>query len=216
MKTMTVLVLMLLIGIGQAAAQDFNVDLYDHFGTPSPAYLAAGQPGFWNMVPPVGPGDPPVPLNDLSNTPTDAAVSFPFSGPAGGWIEAGPATGDDEALLEDGFWAVDIVERLRITGLEDGPYEVIAYGIITDNPAWRTSFLVGDDGVTVGGEWTGDFIEGVTHATFMVDVVDGLLNIDYVSGFFGASGFFSGFQLDYQGVISRENSTWGGVKTLYR
>jgi len=205
---------LLLTGAISAAAQDINIDLNDLLGPPSSDYAAAGQPGQWNSI--ATDTGSPVALIDINGDPTDVTVAFtaPFP-PNPGWVD-GAASGDDEALLEDGNWVIDVVEQIELTGLQGGSYEVIAYGIVTNNAAARTMFMIGDDWINVGGAWTGQFVEGVTHAIYLVEVADTELIIGYVSGYWGMSGFFSGVQLDYLGVVDVNHHTWSEIKEMYR
>jgi hypothetical protein len=83
-----------------------------------------------------------------------------------------------------------------------------------------STFLIngGADGTgSCGGAWSGSFEESVTHVTFEVEVVGGMLDVDWVvGGPFGTSGFISGIQLDNLNVVSAYNPTWSEIKGLYR
>jgi len=47
----------------------------------------------------------------------------------------------------------------------------------------------------VGGAWTGTFIEGVTHASFGINVPDGNIDVSVAGGVWGQSGFGNGMQI---------------------
>jgi hypothetical protein len=219
MKTLSCSTILLVIVALPLAAQDFNVDMYDHYGVPSDTYGAAGQPGAWNAIPDMTAFDPPVELVDTAGAATAVTLSFPlsFGGLAEGWIDDAQATGDDHALLEDGFWSSDIPNRARFQNLADGEYEVKAYGIVTSDEGALTTFLFnGASAGACGGIWNGTFEEGVTHVLGIVNVSGGMLDVDWVNGGgWGGYGMMSGIQLDYIEPVGTEASTWSSVKELF-
>lgn len=208
MRLPLALVVLLLFSLGSASAQDFNVDIGEQFGEPPSSFGGAGQSGYWNRV------HTNTVLYDIDGRSTEVSIDFREHG-ANGYQPGGPAMGEAKALLEDGGWLGDVVESVELSGLLDGEYELILYGIVTSDPAGRTSFWVGNEQGTAGGEWTGTFEPGLTHVTFTVQVDGGKLTISMVGGL-AWSGFFSGFQLKHLGAVGVETSNWGRIKALYR
>ena len=114
-----------------AVGAGVNVDLHrgdDNSGTPSDIYAAAAtQAGRWNAVDvqDVGPWD----LLDSSGAASGVTLLLPRT--AGGRVNDDPGTsGDDEALLDDGFNTADgvgISTVFAFGGLPEGSYAVFTY-----------------------------------------------------------------------------------------
>lgn len=176
-----------------AAAQSFNVDFAGQAGTPGDSFgAAAGQAGIWNVFDPATDG-----LNQMtsiSGVLTDAVLDF-STGPAA--LSADPGTsGDVEALLDDGVLGLgDVLTSFTVAGLQNGAYSLVVYAFTGGNAGTQTTLFVGDDMQSVGGAWSGDFEESVTHATFDLLVRDGRLEVGFVASVFGTSGIVNGFQL---------------------
>lgn len=155
-----------------AAAQSFNVDYGDTFGTPSPAFgAAAGQAGPWNTI--TGLEDGPVALVDVAGRKTSVVIvpSLPFGAAATGNTEI-PA--DDQPLLDDYFDLHSVPATFQIQGLAPGAYAIYTYAWAPDDSSYRT--FIGIDGrrsVLVGGAWPGGFVEGITHARHVVGAAAG-------------------------------------------
>ena len=196
------------------AAQSVNVDFGIDFGTPDFDYAAAGTAGHWNGV-----ADPDaLPLVGLFGLPTPVTVDasnevFGFDDPA--------TNGAEEQLLDDGLfgWG-DIVTSIDFAGLADGSYELIVYAWAPTMPDDVTLIFFDDkpwDGTILGGPWPGGLVEGVTHATRVIEVSGGSASVAFVGGIFGASGFVNAIQLrpleplfdeadlDYDGIVGFED-----------
>jgi hypothetical protein len=167
---------LLLIGAALAsacpcAAQSFNIDLGIDNPAPSQGFgAAAGQPGVWNVWSPVSGG---ITLVDLNGVPTSVQASAPtinsweFS-----WDHLG-TTGDDELLLDDGDFP-DPGTTYTISGLAAGTYTVTTYAWAPDDPTLITGVRVNNGPITaVGGNWTGTYQLGVTHAVHTVTISAG-------------------------------------------
>jgi len=182
-----------------ASAQSFNVDFSnDGITTPS-TFAAAGTAGVWNATEPgFGVGTP---LVDTAGSATGVTMEFAWF-PDGIWPRLDPlVTGDAATLLLDGYGATDVVHGIEINGLAAGMYDLIAYGFNPSAPGTGTFFLAPGGLPPCVGAYTGGFAAGVTHGAVTTPVgLDGTLRIDWVSGLFGSSGFFSGFQLEPQNL----------------
>ena len=115
MRTWIVVLVLSCLTATASLAQDFNIDLADHFGTPPNSYGAAGLPGLWNNINGMLPTDPPLPLLKIDGSSSSVTIHT-TGGMTGGWM-AGPATGNDEALLEDWMAASDYASDVQISGL---------------------------------------------------------------------------------------------------
>jgi hypothetical protein len=175
----------------QAAAQSINVDVDNFFGTPSNGFAAAGQAGMWNFVPATSTGTS---LFNVSGAPTAVTIAR-TSGPSG--TTAFPnitTTGDDRALLDD---AQDpgSLSVWTISNLVGGNYTVYTYGWAPDDVTYRTGISVNGSSTTlVGGNFSGSYVAGVTHAVNNVTVAaGGSITITLTVGFGFAT--FNGVQI---------------------
>jgi hypothetical protein len=171
-----------------AIAQSFNIDVGNATPTPANAYGAgSGQTGFWNTY--IG-GT----LPSLINT-SGSATGVSMTG-TGGFLGSynDPGTfGDDEALIDD-LLSVPFLETYTINGLAPGNYNVYTY-VWTFN-ALPTDIQVNGLGYqTVGGAWTGSFVQGQTHSLHNLTLTTGqpvTIDIHTVNG---ALGGMTGVQI---------------------
>ncbi|MCL4222407.1 MAG: hypothetical protein KJZ65_13670 [Phycisphaerales bacterium] len=180
---------------GLALAQSINIDLAPQAGIPSAGYAAAGLAGVWNDATGHDAGN----LRDLDGMPTGASLGGTFA--IYPFVLNDPGTsGDEAALLDDGAWgAGDVLLHLTINRLQPGVYDVYVYGIAGGMPNERTLFEVGDWYGLTGGAYTGQLVEGVTHAAFTVQVgAEGAISIGIAGGIWGQSGYFNGLQLVFE------------------
>ncbi|MBK7876468.1 MAG: hypothetical protein IPJ77_12075 [Planctomycetes bacterium] len=154
-------------------AQSVNVDVGLNLTYPAPSDLhpgAAGQPGRWNEALPSAGTTALVALDD---TPLAATLTATGGTALQSVANLVGAPLDVRELLADvsdpgaspALWSFD--------GLADGDYLVFTYAMAPDNLAFRTDVQVfgSPDGVaTVGGAWSGAYVEGVTHARHRVRV----------------------------------------------
>jgi hypothetical protein len=154
-----------------AAAQNLNIDLGAHFGTPSNTFGAASaQAGMWNTL---GLGATSN-LDDFTGTTTTvgAVVTADFDE---GWADN--CTGDVHALLDDNIYSVEgNTWSVVLSGLTNGTYTVYLYG--------PTNALVPTGNMLVNGvsapSITGDgcsFVDGTTYTTVQVSVTNGTMTI---------------------------------------
>jgi hypothetical protein len=166
-KRLSVTLLILFLGTGAVAAQSFNVDFGDAFGTPADSFGAAvGQAGHWNSI--TGLEEEPPRLVDVRGNLTGVVLAFSLPFGQAQFDHPG-TTGDDQALLDDYLDLHSVPATLEIRGLQAGAYALYTYAWAPDEPAFRT--VVGVDGhrtEIIGGEWTGTYVEGVTHAIHIV------------------------------------------------
>jgi len=212
MRTLIVVLVLSCLTATASLAQDFNIDLADHFGTPPNSYGAAGLPGLWNNINGMLPTDPPLPLLKIDGSSSSVTIHT-TGGMTAGWM-AGPATGSDEALLEDWMAASDYASDVQISGLQNGPYLIRVYGINTADPNWTMSFDIAGTMAYTGGAWTGVFVQGVTHATVLINVTGGTLPISY-AGNSHYGGAFCGLQIEFSPTVPVQTSTWGRIKANY-
>lgn len=185
---------------GLASGQTFNIDFGLPGQAPSASFGAAGVSGLWN-----------VPNFEQAAPSMLTPVSGPF---AGVWITTGSfiresvelpvpgASGDAGALLNDGIWGTgDVLTPMHVEHLTPGRYKVIMYGVNGMSAFQKTMMEVSNPlqgrwvGATVGGAWTGLWIEGVTHASFGLNVPDGKIDVSVAGGVWGQSGFCNGMQI---------------------
>lgn len=153
----------LLLPLVSARAAGFNVDFGVGAGIPSAAHAGpAGSPGHWNVVT----GLEPEPIELLATDGTPSNVTVTFSLPFGqAWTDHPGTSGDVASLLDDYFDLHSVPATMEIRGLTKGNYEITTIAWAPDLPGARTSVsLEGRRPVLVGGEWTGGYREGVTHA----------------------------------------------------
>lgn len=174
-----------------ARGQSFNIDFGTPGTTPSSSYAAAGEAGLWNNI--TG-GSGTYPLLDLNGNVTGVSISNNFDFFESPFNNPQPATaGDpDAAALLDDFFILegDVLSEFFITGLQDGIYDLIVYGVwvgMPDKPTaitWLSNDLSDfQEDVTGDGPFTG-LEQGLTHGTFRVEVTDNTL-------YFTANGIFN-------------------------
>lgn len=181
-------------------AQSFNIDFGDAVSLPSTSYAAVGLPGLWN------PADfqitAPSFLTDVSGGFTGVWI-YSEHGPRDSFRIPDPLTsGNDEALIDDGLGGTgDVLIPVTVLHLAPGRYRVIAYGLTGAAPNQRTYLEVGNPmttrrvAATVGGAWTGTYAEGVSHASFGLNVPDGRIDLYVAGGIWGQSGFCNAMQI---------------------
>jgi len=185
-----------------ARAQSLNVDLGDEaaMGIPSAAYsAAAGQAGHWNGISAVAPSSA---LLDLNGTPTGASISNPSTFGVT-WNNAS-TLGEDELLLDD-LGDPGSGGQFRFDGLIPGGYEVWTYAWAPDSVLGLTSVIVtgaSEPAATVGGAWTGSFVEGISHSVHHVVITGSSLLIDVAPAAGSSFASVNGFQLVYSGQVS--------------
>ena len=217
-KELLLLAVMLLVAL-PVLGQNINVDMSERAGTPDPSFAGAGYAGVWNVSNGGCAWDEPVSLVDIDNSAILATISYPESWACtydADYSSPGPATGNDEALLEDGFALGDIPEQVVFENLINGPYRVICYGIYTFDSSNVTGFSINGNSQGCGGEYSGAYEEGITHVIFDVVVDDGSLVIQWNAGTPWGSGFVSGVQLENTDIVATDKKTWGGLKAIYQ
>ncbi len=189
--------LLALSGLNMAFGESINVDFSSFYGAPDSSFGAVGQPGHWNSVDPGSSLDPPIPLLGLDGSATSVTLSFPhFKQPGDGYTTTPVLPPNTSELVEDFLVATDILLGFEISGLDDGSYDLYLYGSNGDLP---TAFLV-ESGPSfqmadLTGGWNGSFEEGVNYNALSVDVVGGLIDINFVASVFGSFAGVSGVQL---------------------
>ncbi len=169
-------------------AQSFNIT-FSPAGVPepSPSYGAAGPAGFWNVI--SAPSSDHLRALDgsLTNVPNFATQAMlPTTD-----VLPGP-TGDDAALLNSFIPLIDVFVNVTITGLENGNYNVIFYGLNSGNIS--TSWQIAPNFEHTSGAWTGQLEEGGTHVMMPATVSDGSLTFGMVGSIIG-NGHFAGMQI---------------------
>lgn len=147
----------------------FNVDFGAGAGIPGSDHGGpAEHPGHWNVITGLEPD--PIELFDADGVPSN--VTIVLSLPFGQAHSDHPGTdGDVAALLDDYFDLHSVPATLEIHGLPKATYEITAITWAPDLPGARTSVgIEGRRSVLVGGEWTGGYRRGVTHASLRAHV----------------------------------------------
>lgn len=212
-----------------AASPGIYVDLHrgapapENAGTPSASYAAAAaQAGIWNAVTVLEAG--PHPLVDTAGAP--AGISLTLSATAGGRLDNNPTTsGDDAALLDDGYNiapGIGSTVVFTVTGLAAGSYTIYTYAWDPNSPSSRSVSVdvngAGAIPVAPSSDAFTGFEVGVTHAVHPVTLGAGenlvitVANLDDVYD----QASVNGFQIVPGGPSPIEESTWQGVKALYR
>jgi hypothetical protein len=196
-----------------AAAQPVNLDLNDHFATPGGAYGAAsGQAGHWNVT-----NGESIELLDLEGAPAGIKLSFPQGSGFEVNVDNPFLVGDDHALLDDALATADVVLIARFDDLDNGPYDVYAYASPLSQDTVTTFFIGnGDESqfFNLQGGWNGNLEEGVNFAHAKVDVTNGRIDVEWVSGFFGGLGYLSGIQLVPAGACNADVNGDGVLNIL--
>lgn len=157
-------------------AQSVNVDVGLNSTYPVPADLHAGaaqQPGRWNAV---LPSAAVTPLAALDGAPLAATLTSTGGTGFQSIANLAGAPIDARDLLADASDPGAAPELWTFDGLADGDYVVYTHAIAPDNAAFRTDVQVfgsPDAVATVGGAWSGAYVEGVTHARHRVRVQNG-------------------------------------------
>jgi len=184
--------------------QAFNVDLQGMAGGPGDTFAANGTTGVWNTIELTNalPGfilpAPEVPLTNWAGDLTGVTMQLFMQN---GWSvhNTNPGfTGDDAALLTDGWGVPDIPAQITIRHLFPGLYRATVYGSVGDNNFGTFTDVFGSDiSGTMGTQtWKGVYIEGETHVTADVDASDGDIQFGWAAGSFGDNGIVTGFQLE--------------------
>jgi hypothetical protein len=176
--------------------QSVNIDFGDGAGTPSSTYAAAGRAGVWNASPT---GDT-FSLVGLDGLPIPATLSMVGGFPPYSHSDHPGTFGDDERLLDDFYPVSDMLRPTWFEGLQRGEYHVFVYAL-GPTVEYSTGVCVDEDctecavGQLVTGAWTGELVEGVTHAHLRFSVDSGALCLRALGMPFGSSGVVSGVQL---------------------
>ena len=197
---------------GAAHAQSINLDLNTSYATPADTYAAAAGPGHWNA----STGEP-LDLLGLDGSPSGVTLSWPMGSGGPVFINNPFLEGDVHALLDDGLATPDVVQRLRFDNLANATYDVYAYGPpVAEGLKTLFIFNSGDqsEGINITGGWNGDLEEGVNYAHATLEVTDGRIDLDWVSGFFGGSGYISGVQIVLAGECPADVNGDGELNIL--
>jgi len=194
--------------VGSAWSQSFNIDVGPEGSTPPASYAAAGLAGVWNNVradhvTPYTPGPTPqdVMLVDINGVPT--SVGFHQYGGQDLVADDDPGTSGAHAKLLDDHLATHsatLESCMYLNGLEDGPYEVLIYAWMPNDPGvmQKTRFDFHPGFEIVGGTWTGAHEEGVTFSRHLVEAENGFLGFHVgipPGGALFPGAAFNGFQV---------------------
>jgi hypothetical protein len=152
-----------------AGAQSINVSFGHTSDGPAASYAAAGTAGVWNTVTGIdGSTFDMVGLDGHATgvTMTQSPTTTTLSG-------SDPSvSGDDAKLLNTGLDTTGAETCLAFAGMAAGDYEVLVYAWTPNQPSVksRTRQDSAPATIDVGGAWTGDHVEGVTYARYMVTV----------------------------------------------
>jgi hypothetical protein len=169
------------IGAG-ASAQSINIK----FGpagdaVPDASYGGAGPAGVWNLL-----NATTTTIRGLDGSATGvqnfaASWGMPVSTPASG------PSGNDAILLSSSYQFIDILAPVTITGLQNGSYNAIFYGLNTGPRS--TMFIAGDEGEFYTGSWTGQHQSGVSYVTLPFNVTNGTMSFGVVGSIFGVANW---------------------------
>jgi|GEM_PF-5024591 len=166
--------------IGQGAmAQSVNL----HFGPedaalPDASYGAVGPVGVWNRVN----AAEPVTLVGLDGSPTGVQNFATGWGMPVATPPAGPV-GNDAVMLSWSYQFIDVAAPVTITGLQNGGYNAIFYGL---NVGPRSTLIIaGDNGEFFTGPWTGQHAQGTSYVTLPITVTNGTMTFSVVGSIFG-------------------------------
>jgi hypothetical protein len=169
--------------------QSFNID-FAPVGSagPSSSYGGAGPAGFWNVISGASSDHLRGLDGSLTNVPNFAIASMTsvnqtLSGP----------TGDDATLLNSFIPLIDVVQHATITGLQNGNYNIVFYGLNSGGNV-STGWQIDPNFDFTSGVWTGQLTLGRTHVVMPATVTDGTLTFGMVGSIFG-SGHFAGMQI---------------------
>jgi len=190
-------------------AQNLNIDLGDHWDSPTDAYGAAsGQTGRWNNVESLGVTPN---LVDTAAVPTAVSITV-TAGVVTGWT-GNCVMGDANDLLGDNVFTFEGTWTVNLAGLTNGIYEVFLYA--PGNPAVATgNMLVNGIAIaSIPGDSTCGLSEGVSWVSVTIAVVDGTLSLmgDWAGSGFDYAGL-AGLQLREtiftDGFESGDTSAW--------
>lgn len=178
----------------EGVAQSFNMDMSSASGTPSSALgAAAGQPGVWNAVPA---SSGTVALVDLAGIATAVSSTCLPSTTVYDFYYDNPGTlGDDGSLMDDGCDPTYMGATWTLSGLAPGSYRLFTYAWAPDNASYISRVGVAgspDPAQTVGGNWPGGYVLGVTHALHHISVGSTgtfSLTVDVAANFATVNGF---------------------------
>jgi hypothetical protein len=195
----TILVLLVLAMSVPVRAQRINIDVGSNTTYPVPSSVygaAAGQPGTWNSVAPVG---GTTNLVDLAGAATTVSIASTGGSAFESNMNPGP-TGDDLNLMADVSDPSFTGQTWTISGLAAGNYLLYTYSWPPDNPVFRSVISVAgsvDGPQTTGGSWplSGQTL-GITYALHHVSVPPGgsiAMTITVAGG--GSYASLNGFQI---------------------
>lgn len=171
-----------------APAQSINIK-FGPAGSPVPdsSYGAAGPAGHWNLISDAQPSM----LLDLNGSPTTVTNFVPPLYQPYTYVPPGPVGND--ALLLNGLYSSESGwpwEELTITGLANGRYQIICYGL--NGLLGFVGFASEFGGGYLVGEWPGFLAPGI-YAQWQHHVTDGTLFFEVSWGWEG--GAWSAMQI---------------------
>jgi hypothetical protein len=162
-----------------AFAQSVNLFFGPEGATPPDAgHGAAGPAGVWNRVN----AAEPTTLVGLDGSPTGVQNFATGWGMPASTPPAGPV-GNDALMLSWSYQFIDVAAPVTITGLQNGRYNAIFYGL--NLGARSTLILAGDDGEFFTGPWTGQHQQGVSYVTLPFTVTNGTMTFSVVGSIVG-------------------------------
>ena len=205
--------------------QAFNIDVGQPGGGPSAGYAGAGLPGVWNAIPVdhmtpymTGPHPDRFMLVDIFGNPTGVGL-HQYGGADLTSLNDPSLTGNNALLMNDVLitHSATLETCTYLNGLEDGPYEVIVYAWMPNQPGvmQRVRFDFVPETEDVGGVWPGQHLEGVTYSKYIINVTNGFMGLHVgipPGGSTAIGAAWNGMQirpLSMQGVPA--TSTWGFV-----
>jgi hypothetical protein len=176
------LVAALVLMVTSVSGQSINIDFGQPGEGPEDSYGGAGLPGVWNSIEaehtPFTAPEVIYGLVDIEGNETGVTL-YQFGGMEIIDVTSAGVTGDDAELLGDSLvtHSLTLESCFWINGLENGTYEVITYGWMPNEPdvLSRVRFDFHPFTPLVGGEWTGDHVEGVTYSVHMIEVTTGFI-----------------------------------------
>lgn len=168
MKTLYLGSVVVLIFTSTAVGQSFNVAVGPAIMQPSPAYRAAGVPGYWNAIPAYH-GTTTHDIRQLNGTVTTVDV-WQYGGTELRSTDDPGTSGDDELLMDhcQVTYTTNLETCLFFYNLQLGEYEVLNYGMMPAEPTVLSYTSCdeepGQPHHTVGGAWPGQHVEEVTYS----------------------------------------------------
>jgi len=181
-----------LLTFGTAFADSINIDFGSGRGIPPSSYGAAsGQAGTWNQIVRGTTSN----LLDVSGVPTSVNIVVNASSLGG----AGPASNDDQKLLNDNFHsspAASLTWSVNLSGLVDQPYDVYLYAPTNISVSTGNMTVNGSPIGQLIGDPNGLLIQGTSYEKYNTTVSGGLLTLSgSVSGTSFSFGGLAGMQL---------------------